>query len=100
MVPPPRDALNPKVTPVVDMLVMSAVGVVELSDSTQTGALEKALANVRVQDVTLPPPTVIVPAMSVPITEGLPVPQDETEGAVPDETTCPSYCTPKTGVAF
>lgn len=81
------------------VVVMSPVIAVELSVSTQTGTFAHELAKLSVQEVTMPDPTVIAPAVSVPTTDGL-VPHVPMEGVVPEEITCPPYWTPKTGVPF
>lgn len=46
-----------------------------------------------VHDVTTPPPTVMVPEVSVPITAGE-LPQVPIDGVVPDEIIWPLFCTP------
>ena len=79
MVPPDSELENPNVTEEVVMLVMSAVSAFEESDSTHTGADIQFFTKFNVQAVTEPPPTVMVPTLSPPVTEGLPVPHDDTD---------------------
>lgn len=99
MVPPPSVALNPNVTELVEVVVMSPVTAVEFVDITQTGMLPFVFAQFIVQEVTMPAPTVMTPAVSVPKTEGE-LPHVPMPGVVPEEMRSPSYLAAKVVVPF
>lgn len=82
--PPPKEALKLNVMDDALRLEISPVMAVELSLSVQTGVFANEFAKFNVHEVTIPLPTVIVPALSVPTNDGL-VPQVPMEGVVPEE---------------
>lgn len=73
---------------VADRLEISPVIAVLLSLMMQTGVIPQVLAKVSVHAVTTPPPTVMVPWLSSPTTDGL-VPHVDTEGLGLFVTICP-----------
>ncbi len=86
------EALKLKTTADVDRLEMSAVTAVESSETMHTGALANAEANVRVQEVVAPVPTLMIPEKSVELASIVgEVPQELTEGIVPLDTRCPLF---------
>lgn len=80
---------------VADREVIAGSEVWRSSATMQTGTLAKADTNVSVQAVGDALPVLIVPAKSVELgsIEGE-VPQVETDGVVPEETTCPLFWKP------
>ena len=85
-----RAALNVTVMAVVDLDVTAGSAVCRSSVTTHTGALRNGLAKVIVQAVGDALPVLMIEAKSVELasTLGL-VPQEDTVGAVPLDTTCP-----------
>ena len=93
MRPPPNVALRLKTADVAVVAPLLTATVDELSEGTHTGIFTNPpLAKFKVQAVTTPPPTVIVPAMLFPKTEG-DVPQLVTVVVVPDEMRFPALST-------
>lgn len=60
---------------VVEVAQDRAARMVDFGPTTQEGVVTKAVPKVRTQEVVAEVPTVIVPAKSVPVTEGAVVPQ-------------------------